>query len=186
MRLTKEMRAEFVADVMDGMPMAHLYSHGDVVQEIRVAIEAQLPEDVLAFVNAYPNLVRRELYIPLEQLTRQGRKEVATGKWVSHSSSSYVYVVDHPQATLVDCTAWKAQLVAYEKELDDRDAIARRLTEVAAACGTLKALQAAFPELVSYVPEEQTTTKNLPVAAESLVSDMLKQGLKVPKPGAQA
>lgn len=168
MILTKAHRADFLDAVMAGVPIKHPFDISLAKREIRIAIENQLSRDVRYFTERYPDLVKREKYISLDPLK--------SGRYLAS-----IHVIDRPEASKIDLAPWvKAQDLA-EAEQEERGALRARLAEIAASCSTLAKLKAALPELESYMPKELKTNKNLPVAAGSVVTDLLAVGLKVPK-----
>jgi hypothetical protein len=168
MILTKAHRADFLDAVMAGIPIRHPFDIDKAKREIRIAIENQLPRDVRYFIERYPDLVKREKYIGLSPLK-------------SGQYAASIHVIDRPEATKIDLAPWiKAQDLAEAEEVE-RFELRARLAEIAASCSTLAKLKAALPELESYMPKEAIPSKNLPVAAGSVVTDLLAVGLKVPK-----
>lgn len=176
MQLTKAIREDFLDEVMEAIPRKHQYNKDDALQEIRKAIEAQLPREIIDFANAYPHLVRRENYIEVEALNY----EYESDRGYLRTATPSVRTFRHDLAKLVDVTHWAMLKEAYDAEEYERKQYRSRLAEIVAACKTLKQLEEALPELKSYMPEEPVK-RNLPIAAGTIVTDLLKAGLKVPK-----
>lgn len=176
MRLSKQIINDFVDEVMAAIPRKNKYNKNDAEEQIRHAVEAQMPEEILAFAKKFPNLVRRDKYMSIEPLTYFWT--ASNGN--SRKSTPSIRTFDHEAAKMVDVREWVKQKEAYEKEEEERKQKRSRLLEVASSCSTLKQLEAALPALKSYMPAERVE-KKLPVAAGGLVSDLLASGLKVPK-----
>ena len=172
MKLTKAIREEFVDDVMNGIPVKYHFDFADAKSEIINAIEAQLPSDLLKVVREYPNLFLRNKRIELALL---GYKN-GYGHYLNHA----VYVIDHPNCKMINIDKHIDQNDKFETEQDERDALRKRLLEIANSCTTLAKLKVALPELESYMPNEEVK-RNLPVASGTVITDLLQLGLKIPK-----
>lgn len=176
MNLTKALREEFVDAVMNGIARHHHFELGDAKKAIAKAIEDQLPEDLKAVVAKYPDLFKRDKYIALHELDYIRTDE----KGRSRSVYVYLYVIDHDDAKPVDLSRWvELKKLADDEEYQRRE-LRSRITQIAAACTTLKKLKEALPELESYMPAE-VEKRDLPVAAGTVVTDLMAAGLRIPK-----
>lgn len=173
MKLTNALRESFIDSVMNGIPIVNKYNKDDTMQEIRLAIEAQLPEDILEFAIKYPNLVKREKYFSFTEL-----KYVNKDGWINTPS---FYTIDHDDVKHIDIYKWVYAKQLHDIEQQDRANIRKRISDVTYSCTTLAKLKVALPELESYMPAEREVVKNLPIATGGLISDLLNVGLKVPK-----
>jgi len=173
MKLTNTMRESFIDSVMNGIPVVNKYNTDDTMQEIRLAIESQLPKDILQFANKYPNLIIRKKYftfVELRYVRNDGTK-----------ATPYFYTIDHDDAKRIDILKWVYAKERYDIEQAERATIRQRISDVTYSCTTLAKLKAALPELESYMPAEREVVKNLPIATGGLITDLLNVGLKVPK-----
>lgn len=172
MKLTKFMREQFVDDVMGGIPVEHRFDIEDAKSEIRSAIEMKLPVDLYRISREYPNLFTRSKSVYLTQF-----------KYTNHygyESELSVRVIDHENCAEIDVRPWVFKKELADAELNERDVLRKRLTEIANACTTLAKLKVALPELESYMPVEEVK-RNLPVASGTVITDLLQLGLKIPK-----
>lgn len=176
MQLTKAIRDDFLDEVMEAIPRKNHYRREDALEEIRKAVEEQLPREIIDFSKAYPQLTRRDNCIEIEALTF----DYECDRGFLRKSTPAIRTFKHELAKLVDVTPWAKLKEAYDAEEYERKQYRSRLGEIVGACRTLKQLEEALPELKSYMPAEPEK-RNLPVAAGTIVTDLLKAGLKVPK-----
>ena len=172
MKLTKAIREKFVYDVLAGIPIKHNFNMQDTKSEIINAIESQLPHDLFQVVKNYPQVIQRGKYYTLHEL-----KYVTSDGYVR---APEIYVVNHESCKMIDTKPWVFKKELADAELNERDVLRKRLTEIANACTTLAKLKVALPELESYMPVEEVK-RNLPVASGTVITDLLQLGLKIPK-----
>ena len=177
MRLSNAIREDFVESVMSGIPVLHKYSKSEAVREIVAAMEEQLPDDIKKFAKCHPNLIKRERNWSLKELKYDW---ISEGKY-ARSDYPYAYTIDHESVERIDTTKWVDLKKAADKEKEERKELEERLKQITNSCNSLKQLKEALPEFESYMPEEAETVRNLPVAAGSIVTDLLAAGLKIPK-----
>lgn len=172
MRLTNTMREKFLDDVMNGIPFKNYFNIDDAKSEIIKEIESKLPQDLLLTVKNYPNLICRQKRIEFENF-----KYVRPNGWERILT---VGVVDHENCVPIDINKWKEAYKLYVIEKDERDELSKRLCEIIWSCTTVAKLKLALPELESYMPKEPILNQ-VPIAAGSVITDLLQLGLKIPK-----
>jgi len=181
MKLTNIVREKFLDDVMKGIPRkTKKFDLNDAVEEIQKVIESSAPLDVIEFSKKYPSLVERTKLIYLKPFT-EIKNYKSSGRTRSYSRTPSIYTYNLPNIGDIDLTHWLNQKELSDKEDAERNAIRLRLSGIAYSCTTFSQLKEALPELVSYIPEPPQKTKNLPVLAGNIVTDLLQFGLKVPK-----
>ena len=171
MRLTKEIRIDFVTAVMAGIPRKFTYTRQNAEDESRRISLAAAPEVVkqcfkeapyyLSFVSNCsrkdPDPEHDRKYLTLVCLAGQNFKDL-------------------------DFNGIAEKRAKHIAETHERLELVKRLEDVANSCLTLKELRAALPDLVSYMPEEKVVNKrSLPTVSRGLIDDLKQNGLKVPK-----
>lgn len=163
MRLTNVVRDDFIVKVMNNTPWKSKYTKDVACKEIQRRGDALLPKDVQAFIKKHPHLINRS-----------SNYEKLTG--------AYVYLVRGQELSSIDYEDIKEQYNAYAAEKSERANLRSRLSELAYSAKTLKQLHDLMPELAAYMPKDEATAKQLPVAvAGGLVAELVKAGLKVEK-----
>lgn len=173
MRLTNQMREDFVNDVMSKVRRRQKWSREACSEEINKRLVTALPADIKAFMAKYPNLVCRE---------------TKTVDWMLWRTSdgyrqwTYVSMVLNQKLSDVDVEDLKKHYALWVKEDDRRKETAKRLREVADSVTTNADLAIALPDLINFVPKDEPKVKKLlPVANSQLFMDLKTLGLEVEK-----
>ncbi len=175
MRLTNQMRDDFVKAVMSKVRRRQKWSREACVEEINKRFAAALADDVKEFMKKHPNLVARESkYLP-DWLCWKPDGE-------HHLRWSYASVVVYQKIEDINVDDIQKNHELWKKEEERRNQMAQRLREVAYSVTTNTDLAAALPDLVKFVPkDEPKVKKQLPVANSQLFKDLKSLGLEVEK-----
>lgn len=189
MRLTNTLREQFVLAILRQLPPVPSFDFEAWETQFRSAMEAGLPAPVLAFAREYPHYISRQSNRDIRFCERLDNRAFCPRRgWRRDRNKKYC----HPRMLIwtlfgassapppdLDAHA-KAAYQTFLAAADEREALAKRLEEVAAACTTTEALAKAFPEFAHLVPEPIAPRK-LPVAIQTnqLVADLVKAGLKL-------
>ena len=173
MRLTVELRAQIVKDIMDDMPALdpkHLKDYRDTMDKrAREIARDQLPEKVRAIYDDV-NL-RPYVHTNYVSICCVGYQLPTLARGYDSSRALMKAIETDP----VFDTAHKA----YDKLRDDTQRIRSDLAINIAVPKTVKAFVEMFPDLAKYAPEEPTpATANLP-ATTALMDSLKAAGLKV-------
>ncbi len=175
MRLTNQMRDDFVKAVMSKVRRRQKWSREACVEEINKRFAAALDDDIKEFMKTHPNLVARESQCLPDWLC-----------WKSdgghHRRWSYASVVVYQKIEDIIIDDLEKNHELWKKEEERRNQMAQRLREVAYSVTTNTDLAAALPDLVKFVPkDEPKVKKQLPVANSQLFKDLKSLGLEVEK-----
>lgn len=175
MRLTNQMREDFVNSVMRKVRRRQKWSREACTEEINKRFAAVLPEDVKSFMRVHPNLVGRESKCLPQWLCWKEEGE-------HFRRYSFGSVVLGQSIEDIDTEDLKKNHELWVKEEERRREMTKRLREVAFSVTTNTALAAALPDLVAFVPEDEPKVKKLlPVANSQLFMDLKALGLEVEK-----
>lgn len=173
MRLTVELRAEIVKDIMADMPALdpkHLKDYRDTMDKrAREIARDELPEKVRAIYDdkdlcSYINTHYVSICCVGYQLPTVARGYDSTRALVKAIETDPVFAAAH---------------TAYDKQREDTHRIRNQLALNIAIPRTVKAFVEMFPDLAKYAPEEPTpATANLP-ATTALMDSLKAAGLKV-------
>lgn len=173
MRLTNQMRDDFVKAVMSKVRRRQKWSREACVEEINKRFAEVLPDDVKVFLKAHPNLVCRE--------------SKCLPDWITYTNDDYrrwryASVVLGQNLGDINIDDIQKNHALWKKEEERRNQMAQRLREVAYSVTTNTDLAAALPDLVKFVPkDEPKVKKQLPVANSQLFKDLKSLGLEVEK-----
>lgn len=174
MRLTNQMRDDFVKAVMSKVRRRQKWSREACVEEINKRFAAVLADDIKEFMKKHPNLVSRE--------------SKCLPDWLIYTSNegyrrwSYASVVVDQKIEDIIIEDLKKNYELWQKEEERRKEMAGRLRQVAFSVTTNTDLAAALPDLVKFVPkDEPKVKKQLPVANSQLFKDLKSLGLEVEK-----
>jgi len=171
MRLTNQMREDFVNDVMSKVRRRQKWSREACREEINKRLAAALPADIKAFVAKHPDLVCRETKTVDWMLWRTSE---------GHRQWTYVSMVLNQKLSDVDVEDLKKHYALWVKEDDRREEMATRLREVANSVTTNTDLAKVLPDLVKFVPKDAPKfNKLLPMASSQLFRDLKTLGLEV-------
>jgi hypothetical protein len=171
MRLTNQMREDFVNSVMRKVRRRQKWSREACAEEINKRLAAALPADIKQFVSKHPDLVCRETKTVDLWRTSEGHRQ-----W------TYVSMVLNQKLSDVDVEDLKKHYALWVKEDDRRKEMAVRLREVAYSVTTNTDLATALPDLVKFIPKDEPKVKKLlPVANSQLFRDLKTLGLEVEK-----
>ena len=174
MRLTNQMREDFVNAVMKKVRRRQKWGREAVVEEINKRLADVLDDDIKEFVKKHHNLVRRESKC-LEQ-------------WMCFTNGngylrySYASAVLGQSLSDINMEDLKKHHELWQKEEERRKEMASRLRQVAYSVTTNTDLAAALPDLIKFVPKDESKPKKqLPVANSQLFKDLKSLGLEVEK-----
>lgn len=174
MRLTNQMREDFVNAVMKKVRRRQKWSREAVVDEINKRLAAVLDDDIKEFMKKRPNLVCRE--------------SKCLGQWLcftngnGHRSYSYASAVLGQSLSDINMEDLKKHHELWQKEEERRKEMASRLRQVAYSVTTNTDLAAALPDLIKFVPKDESKPKKqLPVANSQLFKDLKSLGIEVEK-----
>lgn len=174
MRLTNQMRDDFVKAVMSKVRRRQKWSREACVEEINKRFAAVLADDIKEFVKKHPNLVSRESKCLPDWLIYTSNE--------GHRRWSYASVVLGQKIEDINIDDIQKNHELWKKEDERRNQMAQRLREVAYSVTTNTDLAAALPDLVKFVPkDEPKVKKQLPVANSQLFKDLKSLGLEVEK-----
>ena len=93
---------------------------------------------------------------------------------------NYAYIYAGQNYKEVDFSQLIKEYELHKAEMEVRNQMRKRIMEVANSVTTTNRLKEALPELARFVPkdEKQAATKNLPITANTLFSDLKKLGWK--------
>lgn len=175
MRLTNQMRDDFVKAVMSKVRRRQKWSREACVEEINKRFAAALADDVKEFMKVHPNLVARESKCLPEWMCYK-RDDETFLRW----SCASVVLGQKIEDINVDDIQKNHEL--WKKEEERRNQMVQRLREVAYSVTTNTDLAAALPDLIKFVPkDEPKVKKQLPVANSQLLKDLMSLGLDVEK-----
>lgn len=161
MRLTNYIRDAFIDSVMNDTPCT---DYKEQARKLALAdVVDQLPPKVKAVWDA------KDLRDYIDTATLQ----MGSGYVLGSVTVPGVY----GKAKFTDATKKaldELQQLA-KKQSNDRDTLRSRLKSIAYACSTRKALAEALPEFEKYLPDEEKTSRSLPVVS-GVVSDFVKAG----------
>ena len=174
MRLTKQMRADFVTLVMNDIPWKNKWDKKACEEEITRRFHDALPDELKEVKKKWP----RALDMGLTYINFLKYLDLNTGCTFYYGYAQRCSIQELSDIKIDDI---EANFNAWLAEYEQRHEMAKRLREVADSCPSTQALAAALPDLVDYMPAESTVqkTKNLPVAAGSLYNDLKAMGLNV-------
>ena len=174
MRLTNQMRENFVSVVMAKVRRRQKWSRGAVVEEINKRLASVLDDDIKEFMRKYPNLVARESKCLPDWLCWENDD--------GHMRWSYGSAVLGQKIKDIKTEDIQKNHELWKKEEERRKETAQRIREVAYSVTTNTDLAAALPDLVKFVPkDEPKVKKQLPVANSQLFKDLKALGLEVEK-----
>ena len=173
MRLTNQMREDFVNAVMRKVRRRQKWNQAACVEEINKRLESVLADDIKVFAANHPNLLARQS-LCLDFLTYRDI--------TNYRRYSYAQCVVDQKLSDINIEDLKKNHELWVKEEERRKEMAKRLREVAYSVTTNTALAAALPDLVAFVPEDEPKVKKLlPVANSQLFMDLKALGLEVEK-----
>ena len=172
MRLTNQMRDDFVNAVMSKVRRRQRWSRVVCVEEINKRFAAVLADDIKEFMEKHPNLVARESKCLPDWL--------CWTKENGHRGYSYAFAVVGQKLTDINMEDLKKHHELWQKEEERRKETASRLRQVAYSVTTNTDLAIALPDLVKFVPKDEPKPKKLlPVANSQLFKDLKSLGLEV-------
>jgi hypothetical protein len=173
MRLTNQMREDFVNAVMKKVRRRQKWSREAVVEEINKRLRDVLPIEVADFRKKYPNLVATQT-LCIDWLGYRDSDNYF--RWVYAGA-----VVDQKLSDII-IEDLKKNYELWQKEEERRKEMAGRLRQVAFSVTTNTDLAIALPDLIKFVPkDEPKVKKQLPVANSQLFKDLKSLGLEVEK-----
>ena len=173
MRLTNQMREDFVNAVMRKVRRRQKWDRVACAEEINKRLESVLADDIKVFAANHANLLARQS-LCLDFLTY---RDIA-----GYRMYSYAQCVVDQKLSDIDIEDLKKNHELWVKEEERRREMTKRLREVAFSVTTNTALAAALPDLVAFVPEDEPKVKKLlPVANSQLFMDLKALGLEVEK-----
>lgn len=174
MRLTNQMREDFVNAVMKKVRRRQKWGREAVVEEINKRLAAVLDDDIKEFMQKHPNLVCRE--------SKCLDSWLCWTKENGYRNYSYASAVVGQKLTDINMEDLKKHHELWQKEEERRNEMASRLRQVAYSVTTNTDLAAALPDLIKFVPkDEPKPKKQLPVASSQLFKDLKSLGLEVEK-----
>lgn len=171
MRLTNQMREDFVNAVMRKVRRRQKWDRVACAEEINKRLESVLADDIKVFAADHPNLLVRSS-LCLAFLTYRD----------TNNCRRYYYAqcVAGQELRDIDIEDLKKNHERWVKEEERRKEMAIRLRQVADSVTTNTALAEALPDLVRFVPvDEPQIKKMLPVARRGLFDDLKALGLEV-------
>lgn len=172
MRLTNEIRDQFLTRVMDSVKMKSKWNKDKMIAEVERRFKVYWPQEVHDFDALYPGLIgRTSLCIDFMSIDRSEEED-----WNKRYSRANVYQMSKMENIKTDDL--EKHWAAYRKELHDRKAMRAKLRQVVYEITTDTALAEAFPELVKFIPKpESKPAKMLPVTQKTLVAELVAMGL---------
>ena len=158
MRLTKTFKNAFITAVMDDIPMQDKDKLSKELQEI---LAAHMPHEVHSVYCLCP-----------EWLDEQTVFCYDGGGWRNNITLRYFWP-EYNENTLPQEA--RDFIIAVKESHQKRTQFHNDLKNTVSGISTLKRLQDVFPELIRYMPTEETKTKGLPVCA-NLMADAVKLG----------
>jgi hypothetical protein len=175
MRLTNQMRDDFVNAVMSKVRRRQRWSREVCVEEINKRFAAVLADDIKEFMEKHPNLVPRESKCLPDWLCWKPDGE-------RHRRYSYASVVLGQKIEDINIDDIQKNHELWKKEEERRNQMTSRLRDVAYSVTTNTDLAAALPDLIKFVPKDEPKPKKLlPVANSQLFKDLKSLGLEVEK-----
>lgn len=167
MRLTNEIRDEFISKVDKSIRRRHPLNQSKYVEAVKALVEASTPKEVLEFKKKYPRFIGSGTYVKVEA-------PVYGTMWFHALTED-----DRPQLDPVALAELGKKHALYLKERDRIKETKNKLRAIVYSCSTLKKLKEALPELVKYMPEETSVQKYLPVSPVigEVVSELLSLGV---------
>jgi len=165
MRLNNSMRDAFIAKVMGMVKPKSKWTIEKIVEEAERRFVEALPAEVKAVREKYPRMLMR---------TSIRTDDFIKTSYYGHS----IGVVSCQSLEDIETRDLAKHIEAWNKYQDDRMKIKERLKELVAACDTTNALAVALPTLAHLIPPAPDKVKNLPVAAQGLIDDLKKMGVK--------
>lgn len=167
MRLTNELRDEFLNKVDKSIRRRHKFDDSAYTEAVKALVEEKTPNEVFDFKKKYPRFIGSGTYVKVETPL------YGTMYFSALTEENYPKVDEKKLAEL----GKKYEL--YNKEQERIKEATRKLRGIAYSCSTLKKLKEALPELVKFMPEETTGQKYLPVSPVigEVVSELLSLGV---------
>lgn len=173
MRLTNQMREDFVNAVMRKVRRRQKWDQAACAEEINKRLGSVLADDIKVFAANHPNLLVRSS-LCLDFLTYRDA--------TNYRRYSYAKGVAGQELSDIDIEDLKKNHELWVKEAERRKELAIRLRQVADSVTTNTALAEALPDLVAFVPKDEPKVKKLlPVANSQLFRDLKALGLEVEK-----
>lgn len=174
MRLTNQMREDFVTAVMSKVRRRQKWSREACVEEINKRLASVLDDDIKGFMQKHPNLVSRESKCLPDWLC--WTNDDGYRRW------SYASAVLGQKVEDINTEDLKKHHELWQKEEERRKEMAGRLRQVAFSVTTNTDLAIALPDLIKFVPKDEPKPKKLlPVANSQLFKDLKSLGLEVEK-----
>jgi hypothetical protein len=173
MRLTKEIKDDFVKLVMANLPRQHRTDKVAVKVEAAKLARAALPAELRTMEAKYPGCVAYTSVCLT--LIEKGDKLHDNTYYSDTVSIEMPNVVKLKDVDLKDLIAGYRSHVQEER---DREEMYKRLMRVANSVTTLARLHELLPELAQWMPAEEAKVY-LPATISNVVSDLMKAGLKV-------
>lgn len=187
MRLTNEMRDEFVRAVDKALPPLPVFDNEGFAQRVRVLMEAPVPEEVKRLDKAYPGSVIKEieafsLHRGVVQRLQRGELQRAEYVYLRVQAIKFKSQNKSEQIEAVLDEAREAFKAVLEAE-HERFALLKRFREIVRSCSSDSALKEVLPELAHLVPKpvERSSMALVSCQANGLIADMVKAGLKLPE-----
>lgn len=187
MRLTNELRVEFVMAVDKALPPLPVFDNEGFAQRVRVLMEATVPEEVKRLDKAFPGAVL--MSVESFDLHKGPVRRLASGA-LRNAEYEYLRVSvirfkSHNKSEQIEAELEEAR-AAFKVVLDaehERFALLNRIREIVQACSSDTALKEVLPELAHLVPKpvERSTMALVACRANGLIADLVKAGVKLPE-----
>lgn len=162
MKLTNAIREVFVNDVMKQVPIKNKWDFRQIRDRSLEIAKAYLPEEIKTLIGIYPQFFRHD------------------SVYTRDMGGNYVYIYAGQNYNEVDFSQLIKEYELHKAEMEVHNQMRKRIMEVANSVTTTNRLKEVLPELARFVPgdEKQAATKNLPITANTLFSDLKNLGWK--------